>query len=125
MIKRKGTQSIRTSSVCNHKQYELPYHSWSFIQIVAGYYNLKPFLIDRVIFVMTELYGNRLINNIRHANATLACLIFVTSNSGLQCYEDEPIDINEYIQMLYKPAEFRKQSVSVFRCLQVIKDIFQ
>jgi hypothetical protein len=122
-MQRKGTQSIRTSSISSrNKNYQLSYPAESFIKIVTNYFDLPPFMTERIHFKLKVLYRDRIINT-KFENAIRALLLLEASLSGLPRFEH--LEIFRFVNRLYKPEDRQRQILNIYSCLQIIEEIFQ
>jgi len=118
-VNKKITQSIKSTK--RGKDYRLSYDKWSFVQIMAGFFNLQPFLVAEILLKMKLLYKNRITKK-RYENMAIALLLYETKHSGLPCYEG--LDVTSFIVLLYRPEDVHRHTVNIYSCLQTIESVF-
>lgn len=105
----------------------IKFEIYSFIDIVTNYYNLQPNLIDRIKYIFNEIWKKHYtyFNNIRYENTVLGVMIFVVDEFYKEmCIDDIPIDVTDFVIMLYGKENMDKNLIQIYVVYQNILEIF-
>lgn len=118
------------SIVLNHEITNIApirFEVYSFIGIVANYFNLQPTLIERIKFVFNEIWNKHVtfFNTIRYENTVLGVAIFAVDEFyQSMSIDDIPIDVTEFVEMLYGKDHVTKNIVQIYAVYQNVSEIF-
>lgn len=120
-IKDKFTTGLNLTS---KKKDVLNYDVYSFIEIVGNHFSLKPFIKNRIVWILKNLFGDyhTLINQVGYENAVLGVMVFVLKESDLPCYSE--VDVSYFVNCLYKKEDCKKNTIQIYQVAQVAKDLF-
>lgn len=105
----------------------IKFEVYSFIGIVANYFNLQPVLIERIKFVFNEIWNKHatFFNTIRYENTVLGVMIFVVDEFfQSMCIDDIPVDVSDFVEMLYGKNNIDKNIIQVYAVYQNVSEIF-
>lgn len=96
----------------------LDFELYAFVKLVENFYDLKPDVVDHMIFILKRLMSDyhMLCNNMTMENLVLASALYSMECSGLPLYENN--DISGFVNYLYKPSQ---QKAGLHRFTKFIK----
>lgn len=101
-----------------YDKHNIKFEIYSFIQIVANIFNLKPYQIDEIstIFKSTWKYRISLYNRIKYENVILGICEYVLR-------KDENFNVYTIIPLLYSKDKQNYNSKQIYTVSQMLPDI--
>jgi hypothetical protein len=111
------TKTKRTST-------KLDFEIYSFVQIVVNFYDLKPYVVEHMIFILKRLKSDyhMLCNNASLENMVIAAALYAMECSGLPCYDD--VDISCLVQYLYKLESRKSEIIQIYELYHTVQELF-
>jgi hypothetical protein len=111
------TKTKRTST-------KLDFEIYSFVQIVVNFYDLKPYVVEHMTFILKRLKSDyhMLCNNASLENMVIAAALYAMNCSGLPCYNN--IDISGFVNYLYRPEQQRTEIIQIYELYHTVQELF-
>jgi hypothetical protein len=107
-----------------HANVLLDFETYSFVQVVENFFDLKPDVVEHMVFILKRLKSDyhMLCMHATIENMVLASALYAMSCSPLPCYDDMCIDA--IVNCLYTPAARKSEITQIYGLYQNLKDIF-
>ncbi len=108
-------------------KHPIPFNIYSFIHIVKNYYDLPDVITYRVEHIMKQVYNNyhKYFSNIPYETVVLGIVLFSTEEFyKRKTYSTPPIDIKNYIILLYGEDNLQYHVTQVYYVKSVVENTF-
>jgi hypothetical protein len=111
-------------SITKRTSTKLDFETFSFIKIVENFYDLKPYVVEHMTFILKRLKSDyhMLCNNASLENMVIAAALYAMECSGLPCYEDN--DVSGLVQYLYKQEQQRAEIIQIYELYHTMQELF-
>jgi hypothetical protein len=111
-------------SITKRTDVRLDFETYSFVQVVENFYDLKPDIVEHMIFILKRLKSDyhRLCMHATIENIVLSSALYSMSCSPLPCYDDMCIDA--IVNCIYKPEMRKAEITQIYELYHTMQDLF-